>query len=461
MTDVIAGQSVALLAQFYDFAGGSFTNLDSTPTIAVTSVATGATALAATSSGVTHPGTGSYGYAWTPAGTLTPGLYLVLWSGLKSGSPVTATETVTVFAPAADDNTNTSPDGIWYATREDVKNALDVKGTARNNQQIARALEDASRDAEKLCHRRFYPVQATRYFDWPPRAGMTPWVLRLNDQELISVSSIASGGRTLTPDEYNLEPVNSGPPFNRVEIKLSSDGSFGGGSTYQRDIQIAGLWNYRLTETNVGALAEALDDTETAVDVTGAVSAAVGVGSILRVDSERMLVTERSQLDTGQNLGGPGLDAQAKTVTVPVADGTAYAVEEVILIDAERMRIDDIAGNQLIVKRGWDGTVLAAHTAGADIYAPRRLTVTRGVLGTTAATHTDTSPVYRFEPAGPVKQFVIADAISTLTSETAGYVRTSRSGSGGSEQKLDTSALAARREATYNACGRKGRVRAV
>lgn len=61
MTDVIAGQSVTLLAQFYDFSGGSLTDLDATPTIAVTSIATGATALAATSSGVTHPGTGSYG----------------------------------------------------------------------------------------------------------------------------------------------------------------------------------------------------------------------------------------------------------------------------------------------------------------------------------------------------------------------------------------------------------------
>jgi len=461
MTDVIAGQTVSLLAQFYDFSGGTLTNLDATPTITVTSVATGATALAATTSGVTHPGTGSYGYAWTPTSTLTPGLYLATWSGLKSGSPVTATETVTVYAPASADATNTSPEGIWYATREDVKTALDVKGTARNNQQIARALEDASRDVERECHRRFYPVQATRLFDWPPRAGMTPWILRLNDQELISVSSLASGGRTITADEYNLEPVNSGPPFNRVEIKLSSDGAFGGGSTYQRDIQISGLWGYRLTETNVGALAEALDDTETAIDVTGAVSAAVGVGSILRADSERMIVTERAHLDTGQTLGAPGLTAQANSVTVPVTTGSLFAVDEVLLINAEKLLITDIAGNNLIVKRGWDGTVLAAHTAGATIYAPRTLTVTRGALGTTAATHTNASTLYRFEPAGPVKQLVIADALSALTSETAGYVRTSRSGSGSGEQKLDTSALAARREATYNACGRKGRLRGV
>jgi hypothetical protein len=148
MTDVIAGQSVSLLGQFYDFLGGSLTDLDATPTIAVTSIASGTTALAATTGGVTHPGPGSYGYAWTPSSSLTPGDCLVTWSGLKSGAPVTATETVTVYAPASAAATNTSPDGIWYATREEIKAELDVKETARSNARIDRALADATRRVE-------------------------------------------------------------------------------------------------------------------------------------------------------------------------------------------------------------------------------------------------------------------------------------------------------------------------
>lgn len=457
MTDVIAGQTLALLGQFYDFAGGSLTDLDSTPTIAVTSVATGATALAATSSGVTHPGPGSYGYAWTPASSLTPGLYLVTWSGLKTAAAVTATETVTVFAPASADNTNTSPDGIWYATREDVMGAFDIKQTTRNRRYIDQALESASRSVEGLCHRKFFPVQATRLFDWPPRAGMTPWILRLNDQELASVSALASGGRTITPDEYNLEPVNSGPPFNRVEIKLSSDGAFGGGDTYQRDIQIAGLWaGAPVTETNAGTLAEALDDTETAVDVTGAVSAAVGVGSILRIDSERMIVTERSQLNTGQTgtLGGGKGD-----VSLPVAAGAAFAVDEVLLLNSERIRIDDIAGNTLTVERAYDGTVLAAHTT-APIYAPRTLTVTRGVLGTTADSHASNSMVYEWRSPGLVRQLTKAEAITQLTQERAGWFLKA-STSGNSAGKVSADALQTLRDQTYTTYGRKARLRAV
>jgi hypothetical protein len=459
MTDVIAGQSVSLLGQFYDFLGGSLTDLDATPTIAVTSIASGTTALAATTGGVTHPGPGSYGYAWTPSSSLTPGDCLVTWSGLKSGAPVTATETVTVYAPASAAATNTSPDGIWYATREEIKAELDVKETARSNTRIDRVLEDASRRVEGLCHRKFFPVQATRYFDWPPRGGATPWVLRFNGVELVSAAVVSSGGRTLGADDYDLEPVNFGPPFSRVEVKLSSDASLGGGATYQRDVQIAGLWGYRNTEASTGSTVEILDDSETGVDVDGATSATIGVGSIIRVDSERMIVRERRQLDTGQTLGGSGLTNLNSSTAVTVQNGSAFTPGEVILIDAEKMRVDEVAGNTLVVTRPWDGTTIAAHTVGASIYAPRTLTVTRGALGTTAAAHASGTPVALWMPPGPVRQLVIAEALTDLLQGRSGYARTA--GSGENERETSGKGLADLRDSAYTRCGRKARSRAV
>jgi hypothetical protein len=461
MTTVIAGQSVSLLSQWYDFEGGTLTNLDATPSIGIVSIATGATALATTTSGVTHPGTGSYGYAWTPSSALTPGAYLATWSGLKNGSAVTAAETITVTAPAAADATNTSPEGIWYATREDVMRALDIKPTARNTRQIDRALESASRSVEGLCHRRFYPVQATRYFDWPSRPGGTPWVLRLDDKELISVTTLTSGGETIAASDYFLEPVNSGPPFNRVEIDLDSSAAFSSGDTSQRAISISGLWGYRNTETTVGALVEALDASETAVDVNGAASALLGVGSILRVDSERMIVTGRSMLDTGQNVGGAGLTAQQNNVTLTVTDGTAFAIDEILLVESERMLIVDIAGNNLTVTRAWDGSVLAAHTAGVDIYAARRLTVTRGALGTTATVHADASTVVRWDPPGLVRDLAIADAMNRVLQEQAGYSRTSKTSTGAKSVSVETLSLESLRQQVYAEHGRKARHRAV
>ncbi|WP_406418048.1 hypothetical protein [Streptomyces sp. NBC_01614] len=463
MTEVIAGQSVSLLAQFYDFEGGTLTDLDATPTIGITHIGTGSVALAPTSSGVTHPGTGSYGYAWTPSSSLTPGDYLATWSGLKSGSPVTAAETVTVTAPAAADDTNTSPAGVFYATREDVMRALDSKLTARNAGQIDRALESASRDVEDLCHRKFFPVQATRYFDWPDVQYRPSWRLWLDDNELISLTTLTSGGVTIPSTDYFLEPNRSGPPFNRLEIDLDSSAAYGGGDTHQRNIAVTGLWGYRNTETAVGALAEALDASETAVDVNGAAAAALGVGSILRVDSERMLVTGRRMLDTGQNVGGSGLTAQANSVTVTVADGTAFAVDEILLIESERMLIVDIAGNNLTVIRAWDGSVLAAHAAAVDIYAARTLTVRRGALGTTAATHSTATSVVRWEPPGLVRDLVIAEVINRVTNEQAGYARTRRTSGGlsSNDQAKTARDLPMLREQTYSACGRKARLRGV
>jgi hypothetical protein len=351
--------------------------------------------------------------------------------------------------------------GIWYATREDVMRAVDSKETARNAGQIDRGLEAASRSIDVLCHRTFYPQIATKSFDWPNTQQAAPWRLWLDANELISVTTLSSGGTTIPSTDYFLEPNAYGPPYNRLEIDLSSSAAFGGGDTHQRDITITGLWaGCAVDESEVGTIAEALDASETGVDVDGATSAAVGVGSVLRVDSERMTVTGRTMLDTGQNLGG-NLDAKASTVTVPVASAAGFAVDESILIDAERMLIVDIAGTNLIVKRGWDGSVLAAHTTGADIYAPRTLTVTRGAVGTTAAAHNTAAAVYRWDPPSPVQTLAIAEVLNLLGLEQASYSVALRAGESGSERTRDLRGLQALRAQVYDGFGRKARLRGV
>lgn len=346
----------------------------------------------------------------------------------------------------------------WLATREEIKAELDVKETARSNARIDRALADATEAVHGLCHRIFYPVVATRYFDWPGPQYARPWRLWLDANEVISVTTLTSGGTIIAASDYFLEPNQYGPPYNRVEIDLDSSAAFGGGDTHQRDITITGLFGYRNDETTLGATAEALDTSETGIDVDAATSAAVGVGSLLRIDSERVIVTGRAQLDTGQNLGG-NLTASNSNTTVPVASGAAFAVDEVILIDSEKMRIDDIAGNNLTVTRPWDGTALAAHTTGADIYAPRTLTVERGALGTTAAAHTTSATVYRWDPPGPARQLCVAEALTDLLQGRSGYARTA--GSGESEREVTGRGIGDLRKRVYVSHGRKARTRAV
>lgn len=351
-----------------------------------------------------------------------------------------------------------------YATREDVMRAVDSKLTARNAGQIDRQLQAASRDVDLLCHRRFYPETSTRYFDWPNRQSGTSWILRLDSNELISATTLASGAVTIDSSDFFLRRADDvdEPPYTRIELERDSSAAFGQSSTSQRDIAVTGLFGYRNDETTVGALAAAVTTTTaTTITVNGAASADLGIGSVLRIDDERMLVTGRSMADTGQNVGGAGLTVQANSVTLPVSDGTAFAVDEVLLLESERLLIVDIAGNTLTVKRAWDGSVLAAHAAGIDIYSSRTLTVTRGALGTAAATHSNSAAVVRWDPPALVRQLTIAQAIAALSAETSGYSKAIRSGEGSSERNRDTGALQNLRTAVYDALGRKGRVRAV
>ncbi|WP_431897919.1 hypothetical protein [Nonomuraea sp. bgisy101] len=309
---------------------------------------------------------------------------------------------------------------VWYCTREDVKRALDVAETARSNRQVDRAIESASRTIEGRLHRKFYPQVDTRSFDWPNSQRARPWRLWLDANEVVSVIDLVSGGVTISPSGYVLYPTD-GPPYTRIEINLGSSAAFGSGATHQQSIELTAVYGHSAEEAPAGTLAAAIATTSaTSVNVSD--SAAIGVGDIIKAGDELMIVTGKGMLDTGQNLGG-NLTAQASSVTVAVTTGSAYAADEVILIDSERMLVVDIAGNNLTVKRAWDGSTLAAHTAGADIYAPRTLTVQRGALGTTAATHSNGAAIVRHLVPGLIRDTAIALAIAQLLGEQSGYAR--------------------------------------
>lgn len=346
-----------------------------------------------------------------------------------------------------------------YCTREDVKESLDVKETARANNRVDRAIESASRTVEGLLHRRFYPQTATRYFDWPNAQRARPWRLWLDDNELITVTTVSSGGTAIAAADFFLEPNRSGPPYNQLQIDLDSSAAFGGGSTHQRDITITGLFGHSNNETLIGDVDEAMTTTETDLDVTD--TAGIGVGNILRTNTERLLVTEKTMKDTGVNIdASDSLAASVADVSITMSTTTAApTVGETILIDSERMLVVDKAGTVLTVKRAWDGSVLATHAANADIYAPRTLTVTRGALGTTAAAMSAGDDLYRWDPPGPVRELTIAEALNTVLQGQSGYARTV--GSGENTREMRGSGLRELRESVYTSHGRKARIRGV
>lgn len=347
-----------------------------------------------------------------------------------------------------------------YATRETLKAALDIAEVSRTNVQIDRALASASRAIDHdLCRRVFYPRVAARTFDWPHQDWPTSRRLWLDEHDLISVTSVVSGGTTIDPAAVLLRP-DHGPPYRMVELSLATDASFGGGPTWQRDITVTGLWGYRDDTEPAGALTGALDTTDTTVDVTA--SSTVGVGDLLRVDSERMVVTNRRLADTGQTVGGTGLTASMADRALTVSDGTTFVEGETLLTGVERLLVEEITGNTLVVRRAWDGSVLAAQPASTPIYAYRTLTVTRGAAGTTAATHTTGTPLTRWVPPALVTDLTVAEAMLRLLQERSGYVGGSGTSGEGRQARSDYgSAVPDLRAQVLSAHGRPARHLAV
>lgn len=317
---------------------------------------------------------------------------------------------------------------VAYCSREDVKRAPDFKGTARNDWQVDRAIQSAARNIEGHLHRAFYPNNTTKYFDWPNFQSTYPWKIYLDAAELadvtVNVPVVTTGGRanpTVIP-AANLYwgPWNYAPPYTFVEIDRSTSSAFGLGPTPQRDVAITGTFGYSIATDPAGTLAAAISST-TATTATVSDGSLVGVGNLLIVDSERMLVTERANASTGQtNLTGL-TTANTADVTGTVTDGTQVHLNEVIQIDAERMLVVDVTGNAVTVKRAWDGTVLAAHGAGTTIYASRALTVARGQLGTAAATHLNGAAASIHQVPSLIRDLATAEALNRVLQETGGY----------------------------------------
>lgn len=340
--------------------------------------------------------------------------------------------------------------------------ALDVKSTARSSAQIDRVIQASTLSVEGLLHRKFWVWTGTRRFDWPNLPSMNsayPWRIRLDQNEVVSVTSLVSGGVTIPAAGYLLEPTNDGPPYDHIDVNLGTSYAFASSATWQQSQVITGQWaGCAALTVPAGALAAAITlTTATTCDVTD--SSAIGVGSTLVIDSERMLVTGRTMLTSGQTLQSPDLTASSANVAVNVTTGTAFAAGEVLLIDSERMLIVDIAGNQLTVKRGWDGSVLAAHTNGATIYVSRRLTITRGAFGTTAATHLIAALVATAWVPPLVQSLTVAESINMLISDESGWARSI--GSGEAVRNASGAGLRDLRDQAYAEHGRKARMRTV
>lgn len=206
-----------------------------------------------------------------------------------------------------------------YTTVAALKSRIAIPDTI-DDLAIAAAVATVSREIDRYCGRRFYVETATRYFD-----ALDGGCLRVDD--LLSVTSIKTDSTldrtyatTWAATDYELDPPNalseSPPePYTRILVKPLGTNSFRTGD--RRGNQVVGIWGYYdVRETVSSLLNEALDTSETGVDVV---------------------------------------------------DGTLYDVGQTLLIDSEQMEVTAIASNTLTVGRAVNGTTAAAHSNGATI----------------------------------------------------------------------------------------------
>jgi hypothetical protein len=324
----------------------------------------------------------------------------------------------------------------WYASRETTKAAVGLAG-ADLDPLIDSYIEAASVDVEALLGRRFIPETATKYFPWPSRNG-NRYVLDLGDLDLLAVTTLKTKAQDATPTEivaadYFLEPVNE-LPYSRIEIDLASSAAFeSGAATSQRSISVLGRWGYCEDTKAAGALAEADDGSETALDVTD--SSLIGVGDTILIGTEAMFVSGKGLIDTTATTSG-ALTASKAGTTVGVNTGTLIKAGEIITVDSERMLVESISGNSLTVQRAYDGSVLATHVITSKVYAPRTLTVVRAVNGTTAAAHDTAAAILKYAPPADIAEYCRALASAHHQQGRSGWTGIIGSEGGAVETKM-------------------------
>jgi hypothetical protein len=347
-----------------------------------------------------------------------------------------------------------------YATRRMVKFATDISTTAVYDQQVDSALDSAAESIDGLCHRRFYNVLETAYFEWPNFQRAYPWRIWFDERELASVTNpvptVTTGGSSpqSIPDSaiFWAGSSNYYPPYTYIELDRSQSYAFGVGDTPQRDVHILGSFGYWDKPRSAGSLAAAVSST-TATTITVSDSSLADAGDVLTIDSESMLVRDTAMASTGQSQSGAGCStASSADNQLTVSDGTQLHAYEVIQLDAERMLITGVTGNVATVIRSYDGTVLATHSS-ATVSALRLLTVTRGDFGSTAATHSNSAAITAQTVPGEVRELALAEALNNVFQKTSGYARTI-----GENQRMVTGgSLPDLRKTVYRRYGRKHR----
>jgi len=321
--------------------------------------------------------------------------------------------------------------GYRLASVEDVRAAVDAAESTQVDALIARHLMGASDAVRSLCSREFTPWFGTRYFSWPNDQMSTSWRLWLDADELAAQPErIEASGVEIT--DYFCEPANAGPPYNRVELDLATAATFAGGLTPQRAVAITGAFcGCPIVSEALGELVGTIGESDTSATLT----AAAQVGNLLVLGSEYVEVTALAWATADTMSSSLPDDSTVQTITLN--SGIDARPGELLLIDAELVRVRDVAGLVLIVERAAGGSALASHSNGAAVHARRVATLARGACGTIPASHAATSPVRRHVVPEAPRSLTIAETLYRVQRDAGSWATATKVAGGTTATELE------------------------
>lgn len=308
---------------------------------------------------------------------------------------------------------------VAYCTREQVQRVLNLADTPELAARVDSAIMSGARQVHGLLHRVFYPKTQTLLFDQPDSG--TLWLDDYGVELSAAPTQILSGSQTMTVGtDVLLRPI-SGPPYRWLEASYAGTVFWQSVNTPQGAVSITADFGYPPNPIVAGTLAST--PTSASATITLSDSSTVGVGSLILIDSERLLVSDKTMLATGATITADPTSSKA-AVTLAVSNGALINPGELILVDAERMQVEYVVGNNLTVRRAVNGSALAAHTIGAGVSAPRTAGVLRARLGTIAASHNSGATITRLDAPSLVSELNLGYAITNNEAALAAYSRT-------------------------------------
>jgi hypothetical protein len=259
-----------------------------------------------------------------------------------------------------------------YATLAEFKNFVTARGGSAiptdttDDTTLELLLVSASRYLDEKTTRHYYPIIETRYFDVPDDG-----ILRL-DEDLLEVITLTNGDTTTIAGTDYIEMPANNTPYWGIKLKGSS------GLSWQPDsdgnvegvISLLGVWGYHnhyyLAWRIASTLAEDLDTTETGVDVAD--GTAFAVGNLLRVGSELGYVSNIATNTLTSTRGENGSTAATHL--------TAAAVKVWQVMDTAKQAVLEIANQAKARRFGQSLSNIETVTAGGIVLSPRDIPAT-------------------------------------------------------------------------------------